>query len=37
LLEFSEYTPMNNLFTTMLEHAGVEGAIFGDGTGKISL
>lgn len=37
LLEFSEYTPMNNLFTTMLEHVGVEDAIFGDGTGKISL
>lgn len=37
LIEFSEYTPMNNLFTTMLEHVGIEDAIFGDGTGKIAL
>ena len=37
LLEFSEYTPMNNLFTTMLEHVGIEDTIFGDGTGKVTL
>ncbi len=37
LIEFSEYTPMNNLFTTMLEHIGIEDAIFGDGTGKIAV
>jgi hypothetical protein len=37
LIEYSEYTPMNNLFTTMLEHVGIEDTIFGDGTGKVAL
>ncbi|MBU6175084.1 MAG: DUF1552 domain-containing protein, partial [Planctomycetes bacterium] len=37
LLTFSEYTPLNNLFTTMLDHVGVENAVFGDGTGRLSL
>jgi hypothetical protein len=37
LLEFPEYTPMNNLFSTMLEHVGMESIVFGDGTGKVRL
>jgi hypothetical protein len=37
LMTFSEYTPLNNLFTTMLEHVDVENAVFGDGTGRLSL
>jgi hypothetical protein len=37
LLEFPEYTPMNNLFSTMLEHVGMENIVFGDGTGKVQL
>lgn len=37
LLEFPEYTPMNNLFSTMLEHIGMNDVVFGDGNGKITL
>ncbi|MFN7890007.1 MAG: hypothetical protein ACK5OC_06945 [Pirellula sp.] len=29
--------PMNNLFSTMLEHVGMESIVFGDGTGKVQL
>ena len=37
LLEFPMNTPLNNLFSTMLDHVGVEGLKFGDGTGQVSL
>ena len=37
LLEFSINTPLNNLFSTMLEHVGIEGVTFGDGTGRVNL
>ena len=37
LLEFPQYTPLNNLFSTMLENVGINNVRFGDGTGQISL
>jgi hypothetical protein len=37
LLDFPTNTPLNNLFSTMLDHVGMPGIKFGDGTGAISL
>lgn len=37
LLEFPVNTPLNNLFSTMLEFVGVQGLKFGDSNGQVSL
>lgn len=37
LLQYDAYTPMNNLFSTMLDHVGMDDVVFGDGTGKLNL
>jgi hypothetical protein len=37
LLEFPKYTPLNNLFSSMLDIVGVKDVTFGDGTGKLSI
>lgn len=37
LLEYPQYTPLNNLFSSMLETVGINGVKFGDGTGQISI
>ncbi len=37
LVEFPQYTPLNNLFSTMLDKVGVHDNKFGDGTGLLSL
>lgn len=37
LMEFPEYTPLNNLFSTMLQYVGVGEKKFGDGTGLLKL
>ncbi len=37
LIEYASYTPMNNLYSTMLEHVGMEGVLFGDGTGPLKI
>jgi hypothetical protein len=37
LVEFPQYTPLNNLFSTMLDKVGVGENKFGDGTGLLSL
>jgi hypothetical protein len=36
-LEFPQYTPLNNLFSTMLDTVGVHDVKFGDGTGKLTI
>ena len=37
LLEYPQYTPLNNLFSSMLETVGINDVKFGDGTGQISI
>jgi hypothetical protein len=37
ILEFPQYTPLNNLFRTMLDYAGVDQGNFGDASGILSL
>ncbi len=37
IIDFPSYTPLNNLYGTMLEHVGVKVDRFGDGTGSLSL
>jgi len=37
LLEFPQYTPLNNLFRTMLDYAGVDQGNFGDANGILNL
>lgn len=37
LVEFPKYTPLNNLFSTMLDIVGVKNTKFGDGTGLLNL
>lgn len=37
LLEFPQYTPLNNLFRTMLDYAGVDQGNFGDANGILDL
>jgi len=37
LLEYPQYTPLNNLFSSMLETVGIPDVKFGDGTGTISI
>jgi len=37
LLEYPQYTPLNNLFSSMLETVGINDVKFGDGTGQVSI
>ncbi len=37
LLEYAKFTPMNNLYSTMLEYIGMDDIVFGDGTGRLKL
>lgn len=37
VIEFPQYTPLNNLFRTMLDYAGVDQGNFGDANGMVSL
>ncbi|MEQ1827646.1 MAG: DUF1552 domain-containing protein, partial [Pirellula sp.] len=37
VLEYPKYTPLNNLFSAMLDIVGIQDATFGDGTGKLSV
>jgi hypothetical protein len=37
LIEYAEYTPMNNLFSTMLDCVGMPDVKFGDSTGQVKL
>lgn len=37
LIEYPQFTPLNNLFSTMLETVGINDVKFGDGTGKLSI
>jgi len=37
LIEYPKMTPLNNLFSTMLETVGINDVKFGDGTGQLSI
>ena len=37
LLEYPQNTPLNNLFSSMLETVGINDVKFGDGTGQIRI
>ncbi len=37
IIEYPQYTPLNNMFLSMLEHVGVASGKFGDATGTVSI